>query len=75
MVTADIIIQLMIDENKPLTLSEIENKLHEPAENLIDELITRGYLFRKRVDESTVYTTTTMAKAHLVRPLDDLKEE
>lgn len=74
MATAEQIIQLLIDENKPLTLEEIQQKLNEPAEVYMDELISRGYLFKKTIDANTVYTTTTMAKAHLVRPLDDLKE-
>ena len=74
MATAEQIIQLLIDENKPLTLDEIQQKLNEPAEVYMDELISRGYLFKKTIDSNTVYTTTTMAKAHLVRPLDDLRE-
>ena len=74
MVTAEKIIQLLIDENRPLTLEEIQQKLDEPAEAFMDDLITRGYLFKKTVDSATVYTTTTMAKSQLVRPLDDLKE-
>lgn len=74
MVTADQIIQLMVTENKALTLEEIQDKIGQPAEIFIDELISRGYLFKKTVDSQTVYTTTTMAKAHLVRPLNDLRE-
>ncbi len=74
MATAEQIIQLLIDENKPMTLEEIQGKLNEPAEAFMDDLISRGYLFKKTVDSATVYTTTTMAKSQLVRPLDDLRE-
>ena len=75
MATAEQIIQLLIDENKPLTLDEIQQRLNEPAETFMDEMISRGYLFKKTIDSVTVYTTTTMAKSHLVRPLDDLREK
>ena len=75
MATAEQIIKLLIDENKPLTLDEIQQRLNEPAETFMDELISRGYLFKKTIDSVTVYTTTTMAKSHLVRPLDDLREK
>ena len=57
-----------------MTLEEIQEKLNEPAEAFMEDLISRGYLFKKTVDSSTVYTTTTMAKSQLVRPLDDLRE-
>lgn len=74
MVTAEQIIQLLMDENRPMTLEEIQQKINEPAEIFMDDLISRGYLFKKTVDSATVYTTTTMAKSHVVRPLDDLRD-
>lgn len=63
-----------MDENRPMTLEEIQQKLNEPAEVFMDDLISRGYLFKKTIDSSTVYTTTTMAKSQVVRPLDDLRD-
>lgn len=74
MATAEQIIQLLMDENRPMTLEEIEQKLNEPAETFMDDLISRGYLFKKTIDSASVYTTTTMAKSQLVRPLDDLRD-
>lgn len=74
MATGEQIIQLLIDENKPMSLEEIQQKLNEPAEIFMQELIDRGYLFKRTIDSATVYTTTTMAKSQLVRPLDDLRD-